>query len=140
MNDYSSYSISYENMKKIIKNYFLQQGRNVEVRISNEVDEDRLPGTVITSIYFFEKRTIAGVESKAQICLPMEDLKEIISSVLEHENKELIDLQNNATIATSYEGYGMGEHRVQKVSDKTFTIISREKQESMKRTMEQKNN
>ncbi len=138
MNDYSSYSISYENMKKIIKNYFMQQGRNVEVRISNEVDEDRLPGTVITSIWYLERRTIAGVESKAHICLPMEDLKEILSSVLEQENKELIDLQNNATIETSYEGQGMAEHRVQKISDKTFTIISREKQEGIKRTFEQK--
>ncbi len=70
---------------------------------------------------------IAGVESKTSRYLSMDDLKEIISSVLEQEGKELLDLTNNATTSSRIDGYGMEEHEVKTITGKSFTIIAREK-------------
>ena len=127
MNENLSYNVSYENMKKIIKNYFMQQGREVDLRISNEIDTDRFAGMVTTTIQILEKTTIAGVESKTQSYLSMDDLKEIVSSVLEQEGKELLNLSNNAVSISKIEGYGMGEREVKSITDKSFTIVAKDK-------------
>ncbi len=49
MNENLSYNVSYDNMKKIIKNYFMQQGKNINLSISNEIDGDRFAGMVTTT-------------------------------------------------------------------------------------------
>lgn len=127
MNENLSYNVSYDNMKKIIKNYFMQQGRDVDLRISNEIDTDRFAGMVTTTIQMLEKATIAGVESKTQSYLSIDDLKKIVSSVLEQEGKELLNLTNNAVSTSKIEGYGMGEHEVKSITDKSFTIVAKDK-------------
>ncbi|MEE3342884.1 MAG: hypothetical protein VZS44_02215 [Bacilli bacterium] len=124
------YTISYDDMKKIIKDYYAQQGRNVDLRISNEIDDDRFAGMVTTSIQMTEKSIIAGIESKAQCYLNMDDLKEIIREVIDQEGKELLDLTDNAISSSRIEGYGMGEHEVKSITCKSFTITTREKKKS----------
>lgn len=104
MNENLSYNISYDSMKKIIANYFMQQGKNVDVRISNEIDTDRFSGMVTTSIQVIEKSTIAGIESKTKKYLSLDDIKEITDSALKLEGKELIDLTNNAVSTNRIKG------------------------------------
>jgi len=133
MNESLSYNISYDNMKKIIKNYYAQQGRNVDLRISNEIDTDRFAGMVMTRIEMTEKSTIGGVESKSQCYLDMDKLKELVGNVLEQEGKELLDLTNNAVSSSRIEGYGMGEHEVKSITGKSFTITAREKKQILGR-------
>lgn len=133
MNESLLYNISYDDMKKIIKSYYAQQGRNVDLRISNEIDTDRFAGMVTTSIQMTEKSTIGGIESKSQCYLDMSNLKEIVGSVLEQEGKELLDLTNNAVSSSKIEGYGMGEHEVKSIIGKSFTITAREKKQTLGR-------
>ena len=133
MNESLLYNISYDDMKKIIKSYYAQQGRNVDLRISNEIDTDRFAGMVTTSIQMTEKSTIGGIESKSQCYLDMSNLKEIVGSVLEQEGKELLDLTNNAVSSSKIEGYGMGEHEVKSITGKSFTITAREKKQTLGR-------
>lgn len=133
MNESLSYNISYDNMEKIIKNYYAQQGRNVDLRISNEIDTDRFAGMVMTRIEMTEKSTIGGVESKSQCYLDMDKLKELVGNVLEQEGKELLDLTNNAFSSSRIEGYGMGEHEVKSITGKSFTITAREKKQILGR-------
>ncbi|MBP5684274.1 MAG: hypothetical protein J6X02_03360 [Bacilli bacterium] len=130
MNENIIYNVSYDDMKKIIKNYFAQQGRNVNLRISNEIDTDRFAGMVMTSIQLTETSTIGGIESKSHCYLDMDDLKEIVGNILEQEGKELLDLTNNAVSSSRIEGYGMGEHEVKSITGKSFTITVREKKQS----------
>ena len=133
MNEILSYDISYKNKKKIIKNYYAQQGRNVDLRISSEIDTDRFAGMVATSIQMTEKAAIGGVESKSQSYLDMDDLKEIVGNVLEQDGKELLDLTNNAVSSSKIEGYGMGEHEAKSITGKSFTITAREKKQTLGR-------
>lgn len=133
MNESLLYNISYDDMKKIIKSYYAQQGRNVDLRISNEIDTDRFAGMVTTSIQMTEKSTIGGIESKSQCYLDMSNLKEIVGSVLEQEGKELLDLTNNAVSSSKIEGYGMGEYEVKSIIGKSFTITAREKKQALGR-------
>lgn len=131
MNENILYSISYDDMKKIIKNYYAQQGRDVDLRISNEIDTDRFAGMVTTTIQMTEKVAIGGVESKSQSYLDMDDLKAIVGNVLEQEGKELVDLTNNAVSSSRIDGYGMGEHEVKSITGKSFTITAREKKKTL---------
>lgn len=133
MNEKLSYNISYDNMKKLLKIYYAQQGRNVELRISNEIDTDRFNGMVTTSVQMIEKTTIGGVESKSQCYLSINDLKKIVGKVLEQEGKELMDLTDNAVSTNRVEGYGMGEHTVKSVTNKSFTITAKEKKQVLGR-------
>ena len=89
MNENILYSVSYNDMKKIIINYYAQQGRNVDLRISNEIDTDRFAGMVTTSIQMTEKSTIGGIESKSHCYLDIDDLKEIVGNVLEQDCTEM---------------------------------------------------
>ena len=133
MNENILYSVSYDDMKKIIKNYYAQQGRNIDLRISNEIDTDRFAGMVTTSIQMTEKSTIGGIESKSHCYLNMDDLKEIVGNVLQQEGKELLELTNNAVSSSRIEGYGMGEHEVKSITGKSFTITAREKKRTLGR-------
>jgi len=130
MNENISYTISYDQMKEIIKNYYANQGRNVDFKISNKIDTDRFQGMVTTSMQITEKSTIGGVEAESNSYLDMNDLKEIIGTILEQENKELLKLTNNAFSSSRIEGYGMGEHEVKSVTEKSFTITVREKKQT----------
>jgi len=127
MNDELSYNISYDDMNKIVANYYAQQGRKVSLRISNEIDNDRFSGMVTSSMCLIEKTTLAGIESSTKTYFSIEDLKEIVNSVLEQEGKELLNLKNNATSSSKIEGYGMGEHEVKTIVDKSFTAMVKEK-------------
>ncbi|MBO4601251.1 MAG: hypothetical protein J5634_03380 [Bacilli bacterium] len=133
MNENITYNISYVNMKKIVKNYFIALGRDVSLKINNEIDSDRFAGTVVSSYQLVEKRTIAGVESKTSIDFSIDDLKSIISSVLEQSGQELISLKDNAATCFKIEGYGMGEHEVETITNKSFTITSKEVKLSRKK-------
>ena len=133
MNENKLYNVSYGAMTKIIKNYYAQQGRNVDLMISNEIDTDRFAGTVMTRIQMTEKSSIGGIASPSKCYLDIDDLKEIVGNVLEQEGKELLDLTNNAVISSKIEGYGMGEHEVKSITGKSFTIIAREKKQTIKR-------
>lgn len=133
MNENITYNISYVNMKKIVKNYFIALGRDVSLKINNEIDSDRFAGTVVSSYQLVEKRTIAGVESKTFIDFSIDDLKSIISSVLEQSGQELISLKDNAATSFKIEGYGMGEHEVETITNKSFTITSKEVKLSRKK-------
>ncbi len=133
MSEKKSYDVSYDKMETIIKNYYAKQGRNVEVRISNEIDTDRFAGMVTTRIQLTEKSTIGGVESELESYLNMDELKKIVSSVLEQEGKELLGLTDNAVSSSRIEGYGMGEHEVKSITGQSFTIDTREKQQNLER-------
>ncbi len=133
MSEKKSYDVSYDKMETIIKNYYAKQGRNVEVRISNNIDNDRFAGMVTTRIRLTEKSTIGGVESELESYLNMDELKKIVSSVLEQEGKELLGLTNNAVSSSRIKGYGMGEHEVKSITGQSFTIDTREKQQNLER-------
>lgn len=133
MSEKKSYDVSYDKMQTIIKNYYAKQGRNVEVSISNEIDTDRFAGTVTTRIRLTEKSTIGGVESESESYLNMGELKKIVSSVLDQEGRELLGLTNNAVSSSRIEGYGMGEHEVKSITGQSFTIDTREKEQTIER-------
>ena len=65
----------------------------------------------------------------------MDDLKEIVSSVLQQEGKELLSLENNAVTTSRIDGYGMGEHEVKTVTGKSFTLTVREKKQTLGRQL-----
>ncbi len=138
MNDTMSFNISYDEMKKIIKKYFLEQGRCVNVKINNEIDSDRFNGSSSTSICLSEEIESLGFKFKAKNFLSIYDLKRILSFILSKEDKELVDLTDNAIVTSRTEGYGMGEHEVTTIANKSFTVVYKEKQKTLK--LEPKNN
>ena len=138
MEETELYKISYKDMKKIIKNYYMEHGRNVNVIINNEIDSDRFAGTVVTTIQLSEKITLAGVETSFKKYLSMDDLKKIINDSIENENKELVDLNDNAYVESRCEGYGMDEHDIKYITGKSFTLIVKEKKNNKELTMQLK--
>ena len=124
------YTISYAKMKKMVKNYYKEQGRDVELRITNEIDNDRHIGDLTTTICLIEKRKIAGVEARKIDYLSEDDLKDIINLILESEGIEIADLTDDAFVSSRIEGFGMDEHIVPYVTSKTFTLIIKEKKQS----------
>lgn len=131
MSDEMYFNISYDNMKKIIKNYFAKQGRLVNVSITNTIDTDRYAGTVNTCVLLTENTKIGGVESEGHCYLSIDDLKEIVAEVLERENKEVLNLSNNAVTSSRIDGFGMDEHVVESITGKYFTIKVREKNKNI---------
>ena len=88
---------------------------------------------VTTTLELTEKSTIAGVETITSSYLSMDDLKEIVSSVLQQEGKELLSLKNNAVTTSRIEGYGMGEQEVKTVTGKSFALTVRENKQTLGR-------
>ena len=126
MDKYIEYNITYANMRQIVKNYFKRQGLDVNVRIYNEIDNDRFAGMVITTVKVTGKTTIAGVETNINKILTMRDLKEIVKEEFAKDEKEVNELTSNATKERKTEGYLMGEHDVEVVGNKSFTVTAKE--------------
>ena len=117
------YTIGYKQMKNIIRDYYVKQWRDVTVKITYMMDND--DGIYHWSNVFIsitEKSLILWVESPAKTNLSMDDLKKIISSALESEGKELVDLKSDAVTTSEIVGFGMDEHREKTLKWKTFTI------------------
>lgn len=127
MNNSFEYNISYDSMRKIIKNYYAENGKEVTIRIHNDIDDDRFAGMIITTVEVIEEASIAGEKVSSKTYLDGDDLKKIMKEVLAKENKELIDLTNNANVQTKIEGYYMDEHEKQYIANKSFTVTVREK-------------
>lgn len=125
MNNIFEYKISYDSMGKILKNYYAERGKEVSIRMNNDIDDDRFPGMVITTIEVIEETELAGEKVKSKTYLDGDDLKKIMEEVLAKENKELIDLKNNVSTQTKIEGYYMNERIY--ITDKSFTITARDK-------------
>lgn len=125
MNNSFEYNISYDSMRKIIKNYYAENGKDVAIRIHNDIDDDRFAGMIITTVEVIEEASIAGQKVRLKTYLDGDDLKKIMKEVLSKENKELIDLTNNANVQTKIEGYY--EQEKQYIANKSFTVTVREK-------------
>ena len=82
---------------------------------------------IITTVEVIEEASIAGEKVRSKTYLDGDDLKKIMKEVLAKENKELIDLTNNANVQTKIEGYYMDEHEKQYIANKSFTVTVREK-------------
>jgi hypothetical protein len=121
-----TFDISYGKMKMIVKKYYAQQGRDVELKINNVIDTDRFEGTATTSMELVEKTTFGGIEFKAPQPFDMGDLREVVSDILEQEGKEFVDLRNNAVVESKFEGCGIAEHEVKYITGRSFTISARE--------------
>ena len=130
MNNNFIYNINYDNMKQIVANYFLEQGRRVVLEIDDFIDNDRFYGTVTSIMYLIEIRTLMGIESSIKTIISIDDLKDILASILEQEGKELIDLKNNTITSSRIVGYGMIEQEEKTIVGKSFTITAREKERS----------
>ena len=126
MNNSFEYNISYDSMRKIIKNYYTENGKEVTIRIHNEIDDDRFAGMIITTVEVIEEALIAGQKVSSKTYLDGDDLKKIMKEVLSKENKELIDLTNNANVQTKIEGYYEQEKHY--IANKSFTVTVREKE------------
>lgn len=126
MNNSFEYNINYDSMRKIIKNYYAENGKEVTIRIHNDIDDDRFAGMIITTVEVIEEASIAGEKVISKTYLDGDDLKKIMKEVLSKENKELIDLTNNANVQTKIEGYY--EQEKQYIANKSFTVTVREKE------------
>lgn len=126
MNNSFEYNINYDSMRKIIKNYYAENGKEVTIRIHNDIDDDRFAGMIITTVEVIEEASIAGEKVSSKTYLDGDDLKKIMKEVLAKENKELIDLTNNANVQTKIEGYY--EQEKQYIANKSFTVTVREKE------------
>lgn len=121
------FEFNYKQMEEIIKNCYKNLWKKVDVKIAYEIDNDRFPGTVNTYITVYEPETILGINSSSQKNLSMDDLKKIIANTLDLEGITLIDVRNNAITQTRTVGYYTDEHKEQKISWKTFTLIVQKK-------------
>ncbi len=121
------FEFNYKQMEEIIKNCYKNLWKKVDVKIAYEIDNDRFPGTVNTYITIYEPETILGINSSSQKNLSMDDLKKIITNTLDLEGITLIDVRNNAISQTRTVGYYRDEHKEQKISWKTFTLIVQKK-------------
>ena len=117
------YTIGYKKMRDIIKDCYAKQWRDVEVKITYMMDNDDWIyhwSNVFISVT--EKSSILWVESSSKMNLSIDDLKKLISSALEAEGKQLVDLKSDAITTSEIVGFGMGEHREETLKWKTFTI------------------
>ena len=121
------FEFNYKQMEEIIKNCYKNLWKKVDVKIAYEIDNDRFPGTVNTYITVYEPETILGINSSSQKNLSMDDLKKVIANTLDLEGITLIDVRNNAISQTRTVGYYRDEHKEQKISWKTFTLIVQKK-------------
>ncbi len=130
MNDLTSYKLTYSDMRELVHQYFKAQGREVKLVISNEIDTDRFAGTVVTTMQLNEKTTFAGIPNISVRTIDIEDLKEIIQVMSDQDGKEIVNITNNAVVTSKTKGYGMGEHSVEKISNKSFTVSARTKKKN----------
>ena len=118
------YSLSYAEMRNLIKLYG-------KVTISTEIDTDRFAGTPVTTIEVTESTTFAGQKATSKDVLSMDDLKRIVNHMLAEDNLEVDSIRNNAVVRDRVTGYYMGEHTEQYVSGKSFTIVVKEKENTL---------
>ena len=97
-----------KNLEKLLFDKFYPEDKNIEVSIRNLIDTDRFYGTVNTIIQITKTVRTMGVEVPQIIYLGKDDLKSIINSVFEKENKELVELTNDAITSYRCEEYDMG--------------------------------
>ena len=141
MANVSKFKISYANMKKIILEYYRQQGKKVSVNFSIQNSDDKYWGNTFTMITIIEKISLAGVPANAETVLNQADLIEILNAQLAKDEKEVYDLIDNVySYETSTGGYMDGNTEVKTgtktiVDGKFFTVKVREKQDVKTRTL-----
>ena len=120
-------NITYGEMRKLVKAYYAEQGKDVSLRINNEIDNDRFAGSVVTNMFLQEAIQLSGIKKITSTEININDLKNILRVLLEKQGKELVSLINNAMVDSNVEGYLMGEHTVEFITDKSFTCVVRDK-------------
>lgn len=132
MDEIRQKKITYAGMKKIIEKHYERLGQDATVKITSEVDTDRYNGMTTTSIKVVLQDTFLGVPSEDPIYLSMDELKDMLNEDLSAENsaQEIVSITPNAYTTETVKGYGMGEHTVESVADKSFSVQVREKTKS----------
>ena len=131
MNNMFEYQISYDSMRKILENYYANEGKEVSIIIHDKKDDDT--GMVNTIIEIKEKIMIAGVELPKSEKFNLDEVKKIMKEVLAKEDKILIELINNANVQTKTVGFWMGEHDEEYIADRSFTVFAKEKEKVYKK-------
>lgn len=85
----SIYHIYFVDMKDILTKYFADQGMDATVSIWRSVDEET--GDTDIKIECLQERTLNGVSFINGSFLTIDDLKDILNSILEKEGKEFVE-------------------------------------------------
>ena len=91
-------NITYGEMRKLVKAYYAEQGKDVSLRINNEIDNDRFTGSVVTNMFLQETIQLSGIKKITSTEININDLKNILRVLLERQGKELVSLTNNAMV------------------------------------------
>ena len=118
----TSYEISFSEMKKMVKNYFKQEGRNVDLIIECDEDVDHYSNSVETIMSLIEKVTIAGIRTTARSYFSIDDLKEVISETFEKMGKSITSIDINATLEKKYDGCYNSDSYENVIKNKSFTV------------------
>ena len=118
----TSYEISFSEMKKMVKNYFKQEGRNVDLIIECDEDVDHYSNSVETIMSLIEKVTIAGIRTTARSYFSIDDLKEVISETFEKMGKSITSIDINATLEKKYDGCYNSDSYENVIRNKSFTV------------------
>ena len=118
----TSYEISFSEMKKMVKNYFKQEGRNVDLVIDCDEDVDHYSNSVETIMSLIEKVTIAGIHTTARSYFSIDDLKEVLSETFEKMGKSITSIDINATLEKKYDGCYNSDSYENVITNKSFTV------------------
>ena len=130
-----NFVFSEENLIELIKKYYVENGRNVSVKIDYNVVEDFFDYSVQSSysvetiISASENVSIAGMNLTKQFNLSMDEVEDIVRDILEKDGYEVFCLTNNTSSKESFLKTLLSTDHGRTVINKTFTVTARVKEE-----------
>lgn len=131
-----NFVFSEENLIELIKKYYVENGRNVSVKIDYNVVENSFDYSAVQSSYSVEtiisaseNVSIAGMNLTKQFNLSMDEVEDIVRDILEKDGYEVFCLINNTSSKESFLKIWLGNDHGRTVINKTFTVTARVKEE-----------
>lgn len=130
-----NFVFSEKNLIELIKKYYVENGRNVSIKIDYNVVEDSFGYSVQsgysveTIISASENVSIAGMNLTKQFNLSMDEVEDIVRDILEKDGYEVFCLTNNTSSKESILKTWLGNDHGRTVINKNFTVSARVKEE-----------
>lgn len=122
MTDYVSKVIEYDNILRMIQEYFKKRNINAKVSINSEIDPEEELGVKTT----FHVTGKFGCNKK-EIVLTQDQVKDILDEVyFEKENKHVVEVIDRAAAITDEGKIGTYENPATKVICEYFSIVTKE--------------
>lgn len=120
--------INERDLKKMLTSYYKQRdGVESQLLINKTMENDRFGPECYVEVTLKRKIRLLGEERTISETLSENDVKKAVKEIIEAEGFDVYSVTFESGISDSWEGYGVGEHKVSKPYFGGVTVNLREK-------------